>query len=166
MNVQLAVRNESRCKGFYRTDALRRLAQRVCKGEGVEHDVELSVLFCDDKCIREINKQYRHKDVPTDVLAFGQEAVPGHEHPAVLGDIVISLETVERHCAESDGGTPDRAALRAEVRLLFCHGLLHLLGAEHGTRPARAAMAAQQAQYLGITKEAAWPSAPDHPRRG
>ncbi len=155
MKVQLCVRNESQRKRLYRTDALRRLAERVCIGEGSRCDVELSVLLCDDAFIRQLNRRYCEKNAPTDVLAFGQPLIEGREGPgsAVLGDIVISLETVERHCAEEAGATPDRTAMRQEVYLLFCHGLLHLLGSDHATAQAQKEMDAKQARYLGTTYE-------------
>src|SRR5438874_1751704 len=65
--------------------------------EGRDPDVELSVLFCDDPVIQALNREYRGIDRPTDVLSFGQSpevAVdPRLPIPAVLGDVVISVET-------------------------------------------------------------------------
>lgn len=158
MKIHLLIRNNSSRKRHYRRDVLQWLADRICTGENVQDEVELSVLFCDDAFITDLNRTYRHKDAPTDVLSFGQDAASNPvSGPRVLGDIVISLETVERHCAEA----PDlRVAMRKEVCLLFCHGLLHLLGADHATAQAREAMNAKQAQYLGVTKEAAWRTLP------
>lgn len=154
MKIHLLIRNSSQRKRFHRRDVLQWLADRVCTGEGVQDEVELSLLFCDDAFITDLNRTYRHKDAPTDVLSFGQDAESSQTSgPRVLGDIVISLETVERHCA---GASDLRLAMRKEVCLLFCHGLLHLLGADHATAQAREAMNAKQAQYLGVTKEAAW----------
>lgn len=152
--VSLLVHNESTRKRLYRRDALERIAERVCAGEGFAQDAELSLLLCDDAFITDLNRQYRKQDCPTDVLSFGQSAGPAPEGSphSMLGDVVISLETVERHC----GG--ERAAMRGEVRLLFCHGLLHLLGYVHDTEDARARMAAKQAEYLGVSSAAAWPA--------
>lgn len=151
--VRLLVRNESKRKRLYRKDDLRRLAERICAGEEFTDDAELSLLLCDDAFIAELNRKYRKKDSPSDVLSFGQsaKAVWAAQPYAVLGDIVISLETVERRCAG------DRTAMRDEVRLLFCHGLLHLLGYEHGSVRGRKRMAEKQAEYLGINIEVAWP---------
>lgn len=146
--IDVMARNQSVRKGLYRTDVLRRLAERVCQGERFKREAEVSVLFCDDPFISELNRKYRRKASATDVLAFAQAPgaalPPGHRE--VLGDIVISLETVEARC----GGAP--AAMRDEVRLLFCHGLLHLLGCTHDTAGRRDRMLAKQAEYLGVPR--------------
>ena len=149
MSIAISMRSESSRKGVYRRDALGRLANRVCAGEGVDDDAELSVLFCDDAAMQELNHQYRGKNKPTDVLSFQQD----FEGPVrVLGDIVISLETVER----VSGG--DAEAMRAEVRMLYCHGLLHLLGYDHQNAQDRRMMVAKQAEYLRLPLAAAWPA--------
>ncbi len=153
MAVLLDVLTTSATKRAYRRDVLTRLAQRVLDGEGVCEDVELSVLFCDDAAIQELNRQYRGKDAPTDVLSFGQPPAPASP-VRVLGDIVISLETVARQAGD------DPAARRAEVALLFCHGLLHLLGCDHDTPARQAAMIEKQSRYLNCEANAAWRYAP------
>jgi len=80
---------------------------------------DVSVAFVDDGSIRKLNRQYRGKDEPTDVLSF-----PGDE-PGFLGDIVIAAG-VARHQAAAAGH-----ALGTEARVLALHGLLHLLGYDH-----------------------------------
>lgn len=88
----------------------------------------LSIVLTDDESIRILNRDYRHKDKPTDVLAFpmreGQFAVLAGE---LLGDVVISIPTAERQARERG------AAPLAEVTMLLAHGLLHLLGWDHDT---------------------------------
>jgi len=86
---------------------------------------ELSILLTGDDEIHQLNKIYRQRDRPTDVLSFSQREgeFPGPE--AVLGDVVISIETADRQAAER-GHT-----LRAEILELLAHGLLHLLGFDH-----------------------------------
>ncbi len=145
--IQVDVQNQSTLKGLCRRDVLRRIAQRVAAGEGFEEDAEVSVLLCDDAFIAELNAQYRHKTGPTDVLSFPQEGMaPGVR---VLGDIIISLETVTSRCVEI-------AEQRAEVKLLFCHGLLHLLGYVHDSVEQERVMRQKQAEYLDLTDDAAW----------
>jgi probable rRNA maturation factor len=84
---------------------------------------ELSLLLCDDQEIHALNRAYRKKDRPTDVLAFAmREGAGGSLHPTVLGDVVISLETARRQAT---------TRLVDEVEHLFAHGLCHLLGYDH-----------------------------------
>jgi probable rRNA maturation factor len=91
-------------------------------------DAELSILLCDDATIHELNRDYRKKDRPTDVLAFAmREGEGGELHPGLLGDVVISLETARRQAREHD------RTIVAEVTFLLAHGLLHLLGYDHRT---------------------------------
>lgn len=148
MPVTLDLRNESRVKRLMRRGGLEALAQRIYEGEGHSGDAEVSLLFCDDAFMRQINQTYRGEKEATDVLSFPQSEPPQPEGP--LGDIVISLETVEARC----GG--DREAMRREGRLLFCHGMLHLLGYDHGTPEERKVMEARQAAYLGAPGQPAW----------
>jgi probable rRNA maturation factor len=87
-------------------------------------DAELSVLLSDDAGIQILNREHRHKDKPTDVLAFPMsENAP--DPGGILGDVVISLDTASRQA--SSRGRP----LIEEVRFLLAHGLLHLIGYDH-----------------------------------
>ena len=89
---------------------------------------ELSILLCDDATIHALNRDYRGKDRPTDVLAFAMsEGEGGGLHPDLLGDVVISLETAARQASER------RKTIASEVDFLLAHGLLHLLGYDHQT---------------------------------
>ncbi len=91
-------------------------------------EAELSILLCDDETIRALNRDYRKKDRPTDVLAFAmREGEGGDLHPNLLGDVVISLDTARRQAHERDRTIAD------EVTFLLAHGLLHLLGYDHQT---------------------------------
>lgn len=90
---------------------------------------EVSVLLTDDGHIRELNRDYRGIDSPTDVLAFAMHDDQESKklNPNILGDIVISLETAERQ-AEVAHHSFDR-----EVVVLTIHGILHLIGYDHKT---------------------------------
>lgn len=147
--IYLDIKNMSSLKRLYERKKLLDLAQRICTGEGLRQDVELSLLFCDDAYIQELNKRYRNCDAPTDVLAFEQEA-PLHTDRRLLGDIVISLETVQRLCKG------DWDAMRKEILLLFSHGLLHLIGYNHRIAKDKRLMQEKQAHYLGIELENSW----------
>lgn len=159
MSITLNILNHSTRKRLYRRDTLNALAETICTGEGLDEELELSVLLCDDNFIAQLNRQYRDKDAPTDVLSFEQEGAP--DLPSrVLGDVVISLETVERDCSG------DRALMREEMKVLLCHGILHLLGYDHGTAQERRRMTAKQAVYLGLSQDAAWRFGPKVARNG
>jgi probable rRNA maturation factor len=84
-------------------------------------EYEVSLRLTNDAAIRELNREYRAKDAPTDVLAFAQREAPGA--PAhVLGDLVISVATAKRQA---------RDGLYPELAMLASHGLCHLLGYDH-----------------------------------
>jgi len=80
--------------------------------------------FASDRELRRLNRDYRGKDRPTDVLSFPGEASPEGRH---LGDVVISVPTARRQAAEQ-GHAVDR-----ELRTLLLHGVLHCLGYDHET---------------------------------
>jgi len=92
-------------------------------------DAELSVVLCDDAVMRDLNRRYRKRDRTTDVLAFAMNEGP--RMPAVvaapLGDVVISVPTAARQARTAGKRTVD------EITILLAHGLLHLLGFDHGT---------------------------------
>jgi len=90
-----------------------------------ESGVELSIALVDDAAIRELNRNYRGKDRPTDVLSFSQREGEAAIDRQLLGDVVISVETARRQ-AERRGSTTEE-----ELRELLVHGILHLLGYEH-----------------------------------
>ncbi|MCB0360456.1 MAG: rRNA maturation RNase YbeY [Bdellovibrionales bacterium] len=86
--------------------------------------LELSVVITDDEEIRDLNRSYRGKDKPTDVLSFPTPEVPS-ECLTTLGDVVVSLPTALRQAEELEV-TPAEELLR-----LLIHGVLHLCGYEH-----------------------------------
>jgi probable rRNA maturation factor len=89
---------------------------------------EVSFLLTDDKRIHQLNKVYRGKDRPTDVLAFAmQEGELAELAGAVLGDVIVSVPTARKQADERSVAVVD------EVTMLLAHGLLHLLGWDHET---------------------------------
>ena len=87
---------------------------------------ELSVSLVDDATIHGLNRTWRHKDKPTDVLAFplgeGEAVRP---EGGLLGDVIVSVETARRQAAKR------RRPLLDELTMLLAHGLLHLVGYDH-----------------------------------
>ncbi|MEG0442563.1 MAG: rRNA maturation RNase YbeY [Carnobacterium sp.] len=99
-------------------------------------NTEMSVLFVDNQRIQEINREYRFKDQPTDVISFALEdeveddfsmSLAGFEGivPNNIGDIIISIEKTADQAVEY-GHSFDR-----ELGFLALHGFLHLNGYDH-----------------------------------
>ncbi|GJE61088.1 rRNA maturation RNase YbeY [Methylobacterium trifolii] len=97
------------------------------------HPVEVSVLLADDATVQDLNRTWRGKDAPTNVLSFPAAPQPRHAGAAVpLGDVVLAYDTLLRESAEQ--GKP----LRNHLAHLLVHGTLHLLGQDHETGEAEA----------------------------
>lgn len=91
-------------------------------------EAELSILLTDDAHIQALNRDYRSKDRPTDVLAFAMhEGELGEVGRGLLGDVIVSVETARRQAARA------KHDVLAEVTMLLAHGVLHLLGWDHET---------------------------------
>lgn len=117
---------------------------------------ELSVLLTDDSTIHALNREHRHKDRPTDVLAFPiDEHEAPREGPRILGDVVISLDTAARQASSR------KRPLVEEVRFLLAHGLLHLVGYDHDTPEKKRVMTAQTRR---LVRSAPLPEAEQTPR--
>ncbi len=114
------------------------------------------MVLVDDADIATLNRTYRGMAGPTDVLAFPMTEGPLAEiTPECLGDVVISVETAVRQARDGD--------LRAELALLLVHGMLHLVGYDHGTLRERRRMWKRQATLLaasGIAVPDGWASPP------
>lgn len=89
---------------------------------------EISVLFCSDEFIKELNCQYRNIDSATDVLSFenGEEYEDEEGLWKNVGDIAISLETLPKNAEYFEVDT------NTELKRLIIHGILHLNGMDHG----------------------------------
>jgi len=116
---------------------------------GVPRDAELSIVLVDDADMRQLNRDFRGRDRPTNVLSFaGREGpetpvVPGA--PVGLGDVVLAFETVAREACAQGKTLADHAAH------LVVHGVLHLLGYDHErVRRARQMEALEIAVLAGL----------------
>jgi probable rRNA maturation factor len=123
--VKVEARSEH-ARGAAAARRLRSRARVFLSALGRE-DAELSILVVGDASIRRLNRAWRAKDRATDVLSF-----PAAGGGALLGDVVISLETARRVARE------DGRALGVELDRYLAHGLLHLLGHDHEASPAAA----------------------------
>ncbi|UCZ55264.1 rRNA maturation RNase YbeY [Bacillus shivajii] len=121
--------------------------------EEVSDNAEVSLTFVDNDTIHELNKTYRDKDQPTDVLSFalneGEEDVVGEGMPELLGDVIVSVPRAEEQ-AEEYGHD-----MKRELCFLSVHGFLHLIGYDHETKEEEEAMNKRQEMILqkhGIKK--------------
>ena len=109
---------------------IRRSCNAVLEYENFDGPAEISVTFVDNARIHELNKQYRDKDAPTDVLSFpmaenGEYDVDEDTGLVPLGDMVISMEHVAAQAKEYGHSN------RRELAYLVAHSVLHLLGYDH-----------------------------------
>lgn len=134
------------------TPWVRTIVQRTLEVVDCRDQCEVSILLTNDARIHELNREYRGIDKPTDVLAFALEEdatvalPPGF--PRLLGDVIVSLDTVRRQAALHQVGVPDECAWA------LCHGVLHLLGYDHQTDEQEQAMRAREKEILESLGEA------------
>ena len=144
------------------------VANKVLESEGCDHDVEIGLTITDDEGIKELNKQFRDIDNPTDVLSFPNVS---YEAPSdfsvfesdqkvdlinpdngkiMFGDIVINEKRVREQAAEY-GHSQKR-----EFAFLVAHSMLHLCGYDHMESDEAAVMEKEQEEVLsslGITRD-------------
>jgi probable rRNA maturation factor len=94
--------------------------------EKPDGSVEVSILLTDDAAVQELNRTWRGKDKPTNVLSFPAAPQPRHGGAATpLGDVVLAYETLVRESAEQS------KPLQNHLAHLLVHGTLHCLGQDH-----------------------------------
>lgn len=137
----------------------REIVMAVLDYEKCPYEAEVNVLFTDNEAIREINRDYRQTDAPTDVLSFpmiefGQESDFSHVEDSVedyfnpetgellLGDIVVSVEKVVEQAEKYGHST------RRELAFLIAHSMLHLCVYDHMEEKQREQMEQRQREIL------------------
>jgi probable rRNA maturation factor len=114
------------------------LATRIYREQKTSMQARTEIILCSDRVIRTLNRRFRHKDKPTDVLSFT------YNDPDLLGEIYVSV---------------DRAAVQArrfghsyrdELARLVTHGMFHLLGYDHHTVAERAKMESMERRYVSL----------------
>ncbi|WP_150284045.1 rRNA maturation RNase YbeY [Rummeliibacillus sp. TYF-LIM-RU47] len=138
-------------------ELVEKLLQHAAKILEIEDEAELSVTFVTNESIHEINRTYRQKDAPTDVISFALEEIGEGETPIiaegmprVLGDIIISTDRTNEQ-AEEYGHSFER-----ELGFLAVHGFLHLLGYDHMDPEDERVMFGKQDEILnsfGLTRD-------------
>ena len=114
-----------------RVESLARSAAEACLGAAGHPggEVEISIVLADNATQQKLNRDYRGRDVPTNVLSFASSATGNGAGeaagPILLGDVVLAYETVRREARDQGKPLPDH------VSHLVVHGVLHLLGYDH-----------------------------------
>ena len=136
------------------TSWLQAIAEQALTIEKTSHNVEMSLVITSQEKVQELNRNYRGKDEPTDVLAFPMAITMGKPKadspPFVvppdgmhhLGEVIISypqaiIQAKEHH-----------HSVRREIAILIIHGVLHLLGYEHDKPELRRQMRTREAEIL------------------
>jgi probable rRNA maturation factor len=124
--------------------SLRKLTRNAVKAALEDDNVWISILFTGDAEIAELNRQWRGKTWPTNVLSFpvSQELPVPMGEPRPLGDIVLAFGTIAREAAEQKKTTVNH------VVHLIVHGLLHLLGYDHEDSAGADIMEAREIEIL------------------
>jgi len=129
--IEISVEEEFR--GVVDEGWVKKIARQVLKAEGVAPPYEVSLVFTDSETVRQLNRDYRGMDEPTDVLAFymlpqeeGDDSFALPPDGVIrLGEVIISYPQAIEQAGEP-GYSPER-----ELASLIIHGILHLLGYDH-----------------------------------
>lgn len=107
-----------------------------------DHPSEVALLLCDDREIRKLNRDWRGKDGPTNVLSFPLDTAPSGDERRSLGDVALAYGTVMGEAR--DQGVP----VEQHATHLVVHGVLHLMGYDHASEDDAQEMEALETQIL------------------
>ena len=141
---------------------LKKVAEQVLIAQGVSANVELGLFIAGGERVQQLNRDYRGKDEPTDVLAFAmlpeqsaqrmtETAFPPFVIPPDgvlhLGEVIISYPQALIQAEEH------QHSVKKEIAILLIHGLLHLLGYEHHKPALKRKMTAREAEILNYIEQ-------------
>lgn len=138
---------------------IRKCCHAVLEMENFGKPAEVSVTFVDNKEIQTLNREYRQKDAPTDVLSFpmgenGEYDLNEDTGAYILGDVVISMEKAVEQAEMY------RHSLSREVGFLTVHSMLHLLGYDHENGGIEAVIMREKEETvlsrLGLSRDASY----------
>jgi probable rRNA maturation factor len=121
---------------------LKKAALETVRHENVSIQADLTLVVSDDETLRRLNLEFMGIDAPTDVLSFPADFVDPDTQRRYLGDVVISLPRAQEQAPENGQSVQD------ELLLLVVHGVLHLLGHDHGEPGEKERMWAAQSDVL------------------
>ena len=141
---------------------LKKVAEQVLIAQGVSANVELGLFIASEERVQQLNRSYRGKDEPTDVLAFSMlpeqsaQRMPETDFPPFvippdgvlhLGEVIISYPQAVTQAEEH------QHSVKREIAILLIHGVLHLLGFEHNKPVLKRKMTAREAEILNYIEK-------------
>ncbi len=153
--MEISVLIDKEIKEHPETEWLRSVAERVLITQGVSPDAELGLVITGQQRVQELNRTYRGKDAPTDVLSFcmatAEDGISSFVAPPDevlhLGEVIISYPQ-----AEIQAGEHGHSA-KKEVTILLIHGVLHLVGYDHDQPERQKKMQAREKAILKLVSE-------------
>jgi probable rRNA maturation factor len=151
MREQIGIHVVKKFWGVMDVGWVKKMVRQILKAEEVVPPYEVSLVFTDSETVKQLNRDYRGVDEPTDVLAFymlpQNEVEDSFALPpdgvTRLGEVIISYpQAVEQ--AREQGHSPER-----ELALLIIHGILHLLGYDHEEPEQESKMREREKELLG-----------------
>ena len=142
--MEIGIFNQTNEKLDKELDELKDMLSDFCKREDLGY-VIFNIIIIDNPTIHKINKEYRDKDAPTDVISFALEddkTVIEPDGVRILGDIYISIDKVHEQALEYGH------SFKRELSFLAVHGLLHLLGYDHMEKSDEEVMFKKQEEVL------------------
>ena len=150
MLEEIEISVEEKFRGVVDEGWVKKIVRQVLKAEGVAPPYEVSLVFTGSEMVKQLNRDYRGVDEPTDVLAFYMLPKKGADSSFALppdgvtrlGEVIISYPQAVAQ-AKEQGHSPQR-----ELALLVIHGILHLLGYEHEEPEEESEMRARERELL------------------
>lgn len=144
--IRLKVFNISRC-GFLSKRKLETVVKAVLRSFGI-YDGELTITFATDKEIKPLNRHYRKRNAPTDVLSFAmRDGRRIAKDSWMLGDIVISAGRAKAQARAFN------TSFKEEIQLYIIHGILHLLGYDDEEPAAEKKMRAKEKELMALWRK-------------
>ena len=142
--MEIGIFNQTNEKLDKELDELKDMLSDFCKREDLGN-VIFNIIIIDNPTIHKINKEYRDKDAPTDIISFALEddkTVIEPDGVRILGDIYISIDKVHEQALEYGH------SFKRELSFIAVHGLLHLLGYDHMEKSDEEVMFKKQEEVL------------------
>ena len=157
--MEINVLIDENLEGYLEMSWLRGVAEQTLIAQDAGSGVELGLVITGQERVQQLNRSYRGKDEPTDVLAFAMlstEQMPDAGFPPFavppdgvlhLGEVIISFPQASIQAEEH------QHSIKKEITVLIIHGVLHLLGYEHDEPEPRRQMTAREAEILSYIEK-------------